>query len=156
MRTTDTCFCPINRFSLKVNLANADNVDVPSASVNRTRWIIDVNFRLFWHQANLCREQFWLSSIIMIDFWVFLRIWTVEWQLFEGQRCLIWRCFRPLLFVLYFALTKDGYFHFPFSVCIDGVWLLLKQLRPLGQRKYICSYESAIVSQTKLFFVKWN
>ena len=42
------------------------NVNVPSASVNGTGWIIivEVNFRLFSLEIDLCKEQFWLSSIL--------------------------------------------------------------------------------------------
>ena len=85
-RTLFSCPAPINRFSYKVNLANADtllstvccntpffgryrktfswlNVDVPSTIVHQLGWIVDANFRLFWHQLSTGENSIWLRNV---------------------------------------------------------------------------------------------
>ena len=76
--------CPINRFSQKINLINADtslsvlfcnrsflnsfmnleksfswqHLDVPSTTVARIGWFVVVNFRLFWHPSSHAENSF--------------------------------------------------------------------------------------------------
>ena len=50
----------------KVKITSGVHVNVPSASVNGTGWIVEVNFRLFSLEIDLCKERFWLSSIKLL------------------------------------------------------------------------------------------
>ena len=85
-RTLFSCPAPMNRFSYKVNLANADtllstgccnkpffwrdrnafcwlNVNVPSIIVHQLGWIVGANFRLFWHQLSNPENSIWLRNV---------------------------------------------------------------------------------------------
>ena len=102
-------FCPINRFSEKVNLANVEtsllcaliylspmkgkteiktlswkHVDVPNATVHRIGWIVDVNFRLYLASNELRRERFCLSNMQISD------LWAVSVDLFQGMTNGFW------------------------------------------------------------------
>lgn len=105
-------FCPINRFSEKVNLANVEtsllcaliylspmkakteikmfswkHVDVPNATVHRIGWIVEVNFRLYLASNELRRERFCLSNMQISDLWEFPWIYSNVWlKAFEGWR----------------------------------------------------------------------
>lgn len=56
-------------------------VNVPSASVNGTGWIVEVNFRLFSLETDLCKEQFWLSSIKLLKWYSLCRFLSISGDL---------------------------------------------------------------------------
>ena len=39
-----------------------DHVDISNATVHRKGWVVDVNFRPFWHQRSYAGNGYWLSN----------------------------------------------------------------------------------------------
>ena len=118
-------FCPINRFSEKVNLANVEtsllcaliylspmkakteikmfswkHVDVPNATVHRIGWIVEVNFRLYLASNELRRERFCLSNMQISD------LWAVSVDLFQCMTKGFWGLTRDTVFLFFFCSNK--------------------------------------------------